>query len=440
MKVIAVFDIGKTNKKFFLFDENLREVYREYAAFELIEDEDGHPTEDLSTLTTWVKETFDKAFTDSRFDIKSLNFSTYGASFVHIGKDGEPLTPLYNYTKLLPSEVSDEFYEKYGPEPTFTKTTGSTNSGMLNSGMQLYWLKKTKSEIFSKISYSLHLPQYLSYLFTDIPTSEFTSIGCHTSLWDFTINDYHAWVYAEEIDKLFPPISKTTKSVEINYRGKEIAVGIGIHDSSAALLTYVKKSSEPFVLLSTGTWNVSLNPFSKNPLLRSETADETILYMQVNGSAVKSNRVFLGNEFNYQVERLSTHYGVSRDYYKTIKFDTDIYETILNNSERHFRWESIPDEKPIEKTIYSHQSFEEAYHQLLHELIHFQTKNLRNAIGSDSIKHLYVDGGFAGNEIFIKLLKQRFPELKLYVAETSLGSALGAALCVSTKNTAKINS
>ena len=62
-KVTAVFDIGKTNKKFFLFDKNYKEVYREYASFDLIEDEDGHPTEDLAVLTIWVKNTFHKMLT-----------------------------------------------------------------------------------------------------------------------------------------------------------------------------------------------------------------------------------------------------------------------------------------------------------------------------------------------------------------------------------------
>ncbi|SVB65319.1 uncharacterized protein METZ01_LOCUS218173, partial [marine metagenome] len=40
-KVTAVFDIGRTNKKFFLFDDDLKEVYREYIRFDEIVDEDG---------------------------------------------------------------------------------------------------------------------------------------------------------------------------------------------------------------------------------------------------------------------------------------------------------------------------------------------------------------------------------------------------------------
>ena len=54
-KVTAVFDIGKTNKKFFLFDEKYREVYKEYTQFDEIEDEDGFPTEDINALQFWIK-------------------------------------------------------------------------------------------------------------------------------------------------------------------------------------------------------------------------------------------------------------------------------------------------------------------------------------------------------------------------------------------------
>jgi len=36
--VTAIFDIGRTNKKFFLFDDDFREVHREYVSFPMIED------------------------------------------------------------------------------------------------------------------------------------------------------------------------------------------------------------------------------------------------------------------------------------------------------------------------------------------------------------------------------------------------------------------
>ena len=59
------------------------------------------------------------------------------------------------------------------------------NLNFLNSGKQLYWLKYKRPEIFKKIKKTLHLPQYLSYVFTGEMYSEYTSIGCHTVLWDY---------------------------------------------------------------------------------------------------------------------------------------------------------------------------------------------------------------------------------------------------------------
>ncbi|MFT6204458.1 MAG: sugar (pentulose or hexulose) kinase [Spirosomataceae bacterium] len=430
MKVTAVFDIGKTNKKFFLFNDEFEEVHREYASFDLIEDEDGHPTEDLLALTVWVKNTFRNAFNDSRFHITLLNFSTYGASFVHIDADGEPLTPLYNYTKPYPQDISEQFFKKYGSEEAFTETTGSSNADMLNSGMQLYWLKKTKPDIYSKIRSSLHLPQYLSYLFTKIPTTEYTSIGCHTALWDFTKNDYHQWVYDEKVIDLFPPISETTRSVEIDYEEKKLSVGIGIHDSSAALFSYIKQNTEPFILLSTGTWNVTQNPFSSKPSERSADQKNTILYMQVDGTPVKSTRIFLGNEYNQQIKLLAAHYGVSEERHKVVHFNENFLNEISKNPLRYFRWEGIPNDGKVEATRYPYRSFEQAYHQLMFELVALQIENLNAAIGNSPVSNLCIDGGFVDNEVFVKLLKHQLPNLKLHVTSSTLGSALGAALCV----------
>ena len=40
-KVTLIFDIGQTNKKCFLFDENYQEVYKRYQKFPEIKDKDG---------------------------------------------------------------------------------------------------------------------------------------------------------------------------------------------------------------------------------------------------------------------------------------------------------------------------------------------------------------------------------------------------------------
>ena len=430
-KVTAVFDIGKTNKKFFLFDKNYKEVYREYASFDEIKDEDGYETENLEALQIWLKEIFYRVLKNEEFSIKAINFSTYGASFVHLDEEGNPLTPLYNYTKEINEDLVDSFYKKYGPELELTRTTGSPKSGLLNSGMQLYWLKHTKPAIFKKIKYSLHLPQYLSFVFTGIPISEYTSIGCHTSLWNYETKDYHNWVYKEGINKILPPIVSTETSINMNYNGARIKVGVGIHDSSSALLPYVRSVKKPFVLVSTGTWSIALNPFSDVPLTTEETEAGCINYMRINGKPVKSSRLFLGNEYKLQVEELSRKFNVDKDYHKTIEFDYEVYFEIIKEFQYCFTWKSFSDKNMPKKTNYSYHTFEHAYHQLMIELVQLQVQGIKKIADTQEIDRLYVDGGFTDNDLYIKLLSYYLRGMKLRTTKASLGSALGAAIAIS---------
>ncbi|MDN3663971.1 FGGY-family carbohydrate kinase [Algibacter miyuki] len=429
--VTAVFDIGKTNKKFFLFDKDFKEVHKEYISFDEIEDEDGHPTENLIALQKWLKDVFNRILKAEQFKVKAINFSTYGASFVHIDEEGNPVTPLYNYTKALPEDIITSFFEEYGPKEDFLKQTGCADLSMLNSGLQLYWLKKTKPEVFNKIKYSLHLPQYLSYVFTGVPLSEYTSIGCHTALWDYQAKDYHPWVYKEGLNKILPPIVSTETSINMNYNGNRIKIGVGIHDSSAALLPYVRSINKKFVLISTGTWSIAFNPFTENPISEDTNDRDAINYMRINGKPVKASRLFLGNEYKIQVEKLNKRYGVDEDYHRKVKFNYDTYLEIVKDFKHAFKWEGLIDEDMPEQTQLAYTEYDHAYHQLMTELVLLQIKCVKKAIGNDDITRLYVDGGFSDNDLYIKLLSHYFRDKKLRTTQASLGSALGAAISIS---------
>jgi len=435
-KVTAVFDIGKTNKKFFLFDKNYQEVYREYSRFDEIEDEDGHPTEDLEALKKWLKTRFDEILNSGKYNIIAINFSTYGASFVHLDKHGKIVTPLYNYTKPLPKEILEEFYATYSGEKQIACETASPQNGALNSGMQLYWIKKTKPEIFKQIKYSLHFPQYLSYLFTGIPLSEFTSIGCHTNLWNFKTNAYHQWVTQEGIDDKLPPIVSTKTSINMTYHNKKIKIGVGIHDSSSALLPYVFSKKKPFLLLSTGTWSISLNPFNDEVLSKKDLENNCLNYMRIDGKRVKATRFFMGNEYRIQVEKLGAFYKKEYGYHRKVKFNKKLYLRLISNSGIYFKFEGITlKRKQISETdLKPFPTFEEAYHQLMIELMLLQVQTIKMAIGTNkNIQQIYIDGGFTDNDVFVKLMAYHFQDYKIRTSKSSLGSALGAAMVISDK-------
>jgi sugar (pentulose or hexulose) kinase len=176
-KVIAIYDVGKTNKKLILFDEEYNLVHEESIQLAETKDEDGFSCEEVDALTAWVRSSFNQIQNDPRFEIRAVNFSGYGASFVYLDENKDLIPPLYNYLKPYTPALQKKFYKDYGGESHFSKMTASPVLGNLNSGMQLYRIKHERPELFRKIKYALHLPQYLSYIISSSLHSDITSIG-----------------------------------------------------------------------------------------------------------------------------------------------------------------------------------------------------------------------------------------------------------------------
>ena len=429
MNVIAIFDIGKTNKKFFLLNEQYSIVHEQNIRFGELADEDGFPCDDLQQLSQWVVQTINDICLREEFTIAAINFSAYGASFVHIDEKGAAVMPLYNYLKPYPPQLKDRFYDTYGSEEEIAVTTASPVLGNLNSGLQLYLLKYSKTNWYQRVQYSLHLPQYISWLITHKPYSEITSIGCHTALWDIAKNGYHNWVFAERINEKLPPLWASTSVSEVTLNGKTIKVGVGLHDSSAALIPYLSCFSEPFILLSTGTWCISLNPFNQDPLTAEELEQDCLCYMQYTGRQVKASRVFAGNEHAQQVKRLADHFNVPADHYEQVMFDPDLLNRIDTSSNDEIRG-GIHPSAFAQRDIKVMGSFEIAYHQLLYDLICQQKFSTSLIFSASTPVRIYVDGGFARNEVYMHLLAAAFPAIGVYASTVSQATAMGAALAI----------
>lgn len=405
---IAIFDIGKTNKKLFLFNENYEIVLEKSTQFDEITDEDGDACEDVELLSSWVVDTFNEVLQNPDFEVKALNFSTYGASFVHLNSEGKVVAPLYNYLKSYSEILKKQFYDTYGGEQIFTRKTASPILGNLNSGMVLFRLKYENPILFAKIYFSLHLPQYISFLFTRQYFSDITSIGCHTNLWDFEENAYHEWVEKEGIiTKLAPINAQLFTQVTNSFLNHSLPVGIGLHDSSAALIPYLATfKGQKFVLISTGTWCITLNPFNHTPLTDEELQDDCLIYKQYTGEPVKASRLFAGYEHEQIIKQLSEQFEKPLDYYKTVKFNPELVIDFKDDT------------------------YESAYHQLIVKLVDKQIVSSKLVLNDDSVKKLFVDGGFGKNEIYMNLLAKAFPEMEVYAASVAQATALGAALAI----------
>ena len=425
MDKILIFDIGKTNKKCYLFDAEFQIIEQEQTVFPEIKDEDGFVCDDVEKLTNWILEKF--AYYKEYHAITAVNFSAYGASFVHLDKENNILTSLYNYLKPFDKQLEKKFFENYGPVEKFESETASPYMGFLNSGLQLYWLKNKHPKIAEQVKYSLHFPQYCSFLLSRKTNSEYTSIGCHTGLWDLEKRDYHDWVKKEDLTNILAPIVSTDHFEEVD----GVKVGVGIHDSSAALVPYLIGVKERFIVISTGTWSIVLNPFSKDTLTNNDLKNDCLQFMQIEGNPVKVSRLFLGKEHEIQNQNLANHFGLGSDYFKMVLFDKNMYKNLKEKDQTAFHFEELTNENKYNSGFSRYADFETAYHQLIFELVKKQIFSLKLALGNTKdIKTVFIDGGFSNNELYCKMLADMLPQFQIKVASLASGSALGTAIVI----------
>lgn len=428
-KVIAVFDIGKTNKKIFLFDEYFKVVFKKSTRFNEIKDDDDDPCDNIDAIERWILNQIKTIQEQGVFDIKAINFSTHGATVVYLNKEGKRITPLYNYLKPLNDINFNDFYTQNGGVTEFSRKTASPAYGMLNAGLQIYWLKNKKPHFWNEVDTILHYPQYLSYLFTNKVTADFTSIGAHTAMWDFDKMNYHSWLNDENI--YLPEPINGKKAIIANVNGKDIAIGSGLHDSSSSIIPLLqKKQEEEFVLLSTGTWIITMNPFSKETLTTHQLNNNCLCFMTPDKQQIKSSMQFLGQIHEVYLEALSNYFNIDINTHLGLVLNNELCVKLCTNPTKVFLEEGIDTEFEADERLLSNfENYEEAYYQLVFEI----SKKVITAIDlildeNNSLKDVYISGGFNKNEIFIEFLSLLKSGIKIRIPDVKNESALGAAL------------
>ncbi|MFN8340414.1 MAG: FGGY family carbohydrate kinase [Cyclobacteriaceae bacterium] len=413
--VIVIFDVGKTNKKILLYNSSFEVVSEKSAHLGEITDEDGDPCEDLSGLTDWLLLSFREVLENSSWHLRGVNFSGYGASFVYLDQNGVVIPPLYNYLKPYPESINERFYGAWGGKDTLCVQTSSPALGSLNSGLQLLRIRDQQPDKFSRIDVALHLPQYLSWLITRQKITDLTSIGCHTHLWDFRRHQYHAWVKGEGLLTKLAPLMADHAQFKV---ADGIIAGTGLHDSSAALIPYLKQFERPFVLISTGTWSISLNPFNHLPLTPRELQQDCLCYLTHDGKPVKASRLFAGHWHEEGVDAIARRFSITA---KDVLQETE-NPRLLTWALATLGGQSAPDDTLSDAAI--------AYGELVIGLVKKQ-KLATDLVLTPGVRVIYVDGGFSRNQLFMRLLASVYPRHEVYAATVSQASALGAAMALS---------
>ena len=294
---VAVIDIGKTNVKLALVRvSDLSEVATSprpntvlpgppYPHFDV----DGHWAFILDGLARFQGE----------HGLSAITVTTHGAAAALIGADGALAAPILDYEHRGPEDTA-EAYEAI--RPPFAET-GSPRLAMgLNLGAQLFWQFATDPGLKDRLAQIVTYPQFWAHRLAGIFTTDVTSLGCHTDLWDPYNGRFSSLPEPLGIaDKIAPPGKPADVlgpiTPEIARRTglpAQTPVLCGIHDSNASLLAHLSPRQTPLTVVSTGTWVIAMavggTPVPLDP------ARDTLVNVNAYGDPVPSARFMGGRE------------------------------------------------------------------------------------------------------------------------------------------------
>lgn len=201
--------------------------------------------------------------------------------------------------------------------------------------------------------------------------------------------------------------------------------GTGLHDSSAALVPYLNQIKQPFLLLSTGTWSISLNPFNNHPITAEELAQDCLCYLTPDATPVKAARLFAGSIHEKQVQRLADFFLVSPEYFSTIRYNASLVRRQQYKFDRVYTPGSF-----YQRDLSEFSTQEEAYHYFIHDLVEQQVASTGYVLHGTRPRKIFVDGGFSHNEVFMHFLAMSMQDYEVSAATVGEASALGAALII----------
>jgi sugar (pentulose or hexulose) kinase len=448
---IAVFDVGKTNKKLIIYDTSLTPVETAYTQIDEIVT-DGIHFENIDEIVSWLKRTLaDFART---YRISAVSVATHGATALCLDGQGDLAVPPVAYTTEADESFREEFFATFGDPVTLQKETCTAEIGsMVNIAKLLFFMKKTYPAQFEKIQTVLSYPQYFGYILTGNVGAEPTYTGCHTYLYDFHRQRYSHVAHELGIAHALPQDIRepwsvlgtvTPKIAQETGLSQDCIVTCGIHDSNASLLPYMVKGYENFALNSTGTWCVGMHPTNTLQLHDNELGKLVFYFLSAYNTPVKSSIFMGGLEYDTYTSLLQEITGID----EPPPLDLHTYERIIREQQLFILPSVVhgtgifPDARPraiahddafslerIRAGTYPDffKEYTTAYAVLTLSLA-LQTRQALSLIGYDGTGTLFIEGGFRNNAAYNTLLTALFPRAEVVLTNLQEATAFGAAL------------
>ncbi len=392
-----------------------------------------------------------------KYPIKALAVSVHGATFVCVGKDGDPVVPCVYYTHEPGDDFYRRFYERFGKAEDLQLRTGTPAfRAMINPAKGLFFAKEQFPEEFKQVTSILPYNQYWGFRFTGNAGVETTYMGNHTYLWDQIDNKLSsvardlgiASLLPNELRKPWDVLGKISADFAAKTGlSKETIVTMGIHDSNSAMLPhFAKKGEKGFILNSTGTWCVIMNPVEKYGFAEDELGKVVFFNISAFGTPIKTAIFLGGQEFETWSQCFMKLYkrndipGWDEALYRSVlkekrlflmpeltqgsgQFPSSKARIVLDGKNYHFDdLSSFADPSLCASVKYT-----EVFAALRISLV-MQTLTALERAGIEKGYEVFTEGGFRIDDSYNMLLASSLPDNKVSLTDISEAAAFGAAM------------
>ncbi|NNG04876.1 MAG: hypothetical protein HKM95_12355 [Inquilinus sp.] len=416
---VAVLDLGKTNLKLLAIDAEGRILDAETAENRPVA---GPPYlhVDADHVWHWLLAALGRLA--ARHPIRAIVPCAYGSTAALVGEDGL-VQLIMDYEADPPDAIKAAYTEA---APSFGEVFAPTNPAGLTLGRQIFWQASAFPGTFARTRHILPNAQYWAWRLSGVAATEVTSLGAQTHLWAPLANDYSSLVDSQGWRRLFPPMRKAWDVLGPVAAEVAAATGLpavtpvlcGIHDSSANYLRYLAAGMSDFTLMSTGTWVISFN--AAQPLDALDPTRDTVSNTDVHGNPVACSRFMGGREFALLAGDAADATATLDDVAALIGAGTMALPSFTDSGGpapgTGGKGRIIG---PEPQTPAARVALATLYTALMASLAidHIGSKNT-----------VVIDGGFAGNALFCKLIAALRPCQEVMVSPDRDGTALGAAL------------
>jgi L-fuculokinase len=295
---VAVFDVGKTNIKLVIFGRDGAVLAERSAPNAPLAPDAKWPYLKLDTEGAWSFLIGALKELGARFSIEAISTTTHGCAGVLMASDRPALPPLdYEFDEFA---AVDAAYD--AARPPYDEARSPHLPRGLNLGRHIFYYERHFPAQFKQATAFLTYPQYFAWRLGGAMASEATSLGAHTDLWRPKEGDLSSMVDKLRWRGLFPRMHKAwdtlgTLKPEVAVEtglAADVRIICGAHDSNASLVPHLLSRSEPFTVISTGTWVIIM---AVGGTARLDPNADMLANVDVRGEPVPTARFMGGREY-----------------------------------------------------------------------------------------------------------------------------------------------